>query len=94
MAGPKLEVVKFGFYVFFPVGVMLYFGGPDFYDKYVKGLKFWPDYDTTYQPPKTSEEVRGALDRMKAEREERWRKAYQARQQQQQSETQNNEKSL
>ncbi|KAI7899651.1 uncharacterized protein BX663DRAFT_554825 [Cokeromyces recurvatus] len=85
MGGPRLEVFKFGFYVFFPVGVMLYFGGPEFYDKYVKGIKFWPDINTTYvsnedelhKPPSTSEEVKSALDKMKAEREERWRKAFQ-----------------
>lgn len=37
------------------------------------------------QPPKTSEEVRAALERMKSEREDRWmRKAMQARQEKQQ----------
>ncbi|CAM0142448.1 hypothetical protein VKS41_002051 [Umbelopsis sp. WA50703] len=81
MGGPRLEVVKFGVYVFFPVGVMLYFGGPDFYDKYVRGINFWPDFEKTHQPPKTSDEVRAALDKMKSEREERWmKKAMQARQ--------------
>ncbi|KAI8644764.1 hypothetical protein BD408DRAFT_412861 [Parasitella parasitica] len=75
MGGPRLEVVKFGFYVFFPVGVMLYFGGPEFYDSYVKGIKFWPDINTTYKPPTTSEEVKSALDKMKSDREDRWRKA-------------------
>ncbi|KAG1123485.1 hypothetical protein G6F42_010505 [Rhizopus arrhizus] len=77
MGGPRLEVVKFGFYVFFPVGVMLYFGGPEFYDNYVKGIKCWPDINTTYKPPTTSEEVRSALDKMKSDREDRWRKALQ-----------------
>ncbi|KAF1797604.1 hypothetical protein V8B55DRAFT_1514836 [Mucor lusitanicus] len=77
MGGPRLEVVKFGFYVFFPVGVMLYFGGPEFYDNYVKGIKFWPDINTTYKPPTTSEEVKSALDKMKSDREDRWRKALQ-----------------
>ncbi|KAJ2959375.1 hypothetical protein NQZ79_g5158 [Umbelopsis isabellina] len=82
MGGPRLEVAKFGVYVFFPVGVMLYFGGPDFYDKYVRGINFWPDFEKTHQPPKTTDEVRAALDKMKSEREERWmKKAMQARQQ-------------
>ncbi|KAH8550930.1 hypothetical protein BGW37DRAFT_496549 [Umbelopsis sp. PMI_123] len=86
MGGPRLEVVKFGVYVFFPVGVMLYFGGPDFYDKYVRGINFWPEFEKTHQPPKTSDEVRAALEKMKTEREERWmRKAMQARQEQQQT---------
>ncbi|KAI9314125.1 hypothetical protein BX666DRAFT_501820 [Dichotomocladium elegans] len=82
MGGPRLEVVKFGFYVFFPVGVMLYFGGPDFYDKHVKGIKFWPDYEKTTKPPTTSDEVRETMNLLKAQREERWRK-YREEQQQQ-----------
>ncbi|GAB5588295.1 hypothetical protein Unana1_03195 [Umbelopsis nana] len=85
MGGPRLEVVKFGVYVFFPVGVMLYFGGPDFYDKYVRGINFWPEFEKTHQPPKTSDEVRAALDKMKSEREQRWmKKAMQARHEEQQ----------
>lgn len=43
-----MKSIQFGFYVFFPVGVMLYFGGPEFYENYVKGIKFWPDINTTY----------------------------------------------
>lgn len=39
---------QFGVYVFFPVGVMLYFGGPDFYDKYVRGINFWPEFEKTH----------------------------------------------
>ncbi|KAI9284452.1 hypothetical protein BC943DRAFT_325674 [Umbelopsis sp. AD052] len=89
MAGPKLEVVKFGVYVFFPVGVMLYFGGPGFYDHYVRGINFWPDFQKTHQPPKTSEDVRAALEKMKSEREDRWmKKAMQARQEKQQQQEQ------
>ncbi|KAI9243479.1 hypothetical protein BDA99DRAFT_530241 [Phascolomyces articulosus] len=84
MGGPRLEVVKFGFYVFFPVGVMLYFGGPDFYDKHVKGIRFWPDYETTTKPPTTSDEVKDTLATLKAQREERWRQ-YREQQQQQES---------
>ncbi|KAL0090604.1 hypothetical protein J3Q64DRAFT_1007721 [Phycomyces blakesleeanus] len=80
MGGPRLEVIKFGVYVFFPVGVMLYFGGPGFYDQYVKGIKFWPDYNTTYKPPTTSEEIKASLEKMKAEREERWRQNMRAKQ--------------
>ncbi|CAO3684770.1 unnamed protein product [Rhizopus stolonifer] len=75
MGGPQLEVVKFGFYVFFPVGTMLYFGGPGFYDTFVKGIKFWPDYEKTYQPPTSPEDLKASLEKFKAEREERWRQA-------------------
>ncbi|KAI9023031.1 hypothetical protein CLU79DRAFT_750045 [Phycomyces nitens] len=80
MGGPRLEVAKFGVYVFFPVGIMLYFGGPGFYDQYVKGIKFWPDYNTTYKPPTTSDEVKASLEKMKADREERWRQNIRAKQ--------------
>lgn len=31
MAGPNLELVKFGIYVFFPVAIMLHYGNPDWY---------------------------------------------------------------
>lgn len=54
---------------------MLYFGGPEFYDKYVKGIKFWPDYETTHKPPTTPDDVKDTLAKLKAEREERWRQA-------------------
>ncbi|KAG1450943.1 hypothetical protein G6F46_011485 [Rhizopus delemar] len=75
MGGPQLEVIKFGFYVFYPVGTMLCFGGPFFYEKFVKDIHFWPDYETTYQPPKTINDVKSALEILKAEREERWKRA-------------------
>ncbi|KAF9335632.1 hypothetical protein BG006_011057 [Podila minutissima] len=56
MAGPKLEVFKFGVYIFTPVMFMVYFGkedalvayssrvkcAPEFYDKHVRNSKFWP----------------------------------------------------
>ncbi|KAG0172186.1 hypothetical protein DFQ28_004156 [Apophysomyces sp. BC1034] len=80
MGGPRLEVIKFGFYVFFPLGTMIYFGGPDFYDQHVKTIKFWPDYETTHKPPTTSSEIREELEKMKTVREERWRKALQTKQ--------------
>ncbi|KAJ2611231.1 hypothetical protein GGH99_008426 [Coemansia sp. RSA 1285] len=35
MGGPGLEVVKFTFYVFAPIGFMVYFGGPSFYERFV-----------------------------------------------------------
>ncbi|KAJ1816634.1 hypothetical protein LPJ56_002295 [Coemansia sp. RSA 2599] len=47
MGGPGLEVIKFTFYVFMPMGFMVYFGGPGFYERYVA--------DETYKfnaPPK------------------------------------------
>ncbi|EHS64323.1 uncharacterized protein PGTG_20934 [Puccinia graminis f. sp. tritici CRL 75-36-700-3] len=35
MAGPNLELAKFGMYVFFPILVMVHYGDPDWYHKYV-----------------------------------------------------------
>ena len=35
MAGPNLEIFKFGFYVFFPVAIMFHYGKPEWYDKHV-----------------------------------------------------------
>ncbi|CAG8525134.1 15381_t:CDS:10 [Acaulospora morrowiae] len=35
MAGPNLELFKFGLYVFFPVAAMYYFGSPEFYEKHI-----------------------------------------------------------
>ncbi|WVR08605.1 hypothetical protein IAU60_005660 [Kwoniella sp. DSM 27419] len=70
MAGPNLEIVKFGFYMFFPIYVMFKFGDPEWYTEYVAPYKqvLWPEYETTYQPPKTSEGLKEELARMKAER--------------------------
>ncbi|RUP52275.1 hypothetical protein BC936DRAFT_149532 [Jimgerdemannia flammicorona] len=75
MGGPKLEVFKFGVYIFFPVGVMLYFGGPDFYNKFVSHINFWPPVEQTHRPPTTREDIQRELERLRIEREERWRKA-------------------
>jgi hypothetical protein len=35
MAGPNLEVFKFGLYVFFPVAMMVHYGNPVWYQKHV-----------------------------------------------------------
>jgi len=70
MAGPNLELFKFGLYVFFPVGVMFYFGNPDWYQKHVVPLrdKFWPPEQKTIKPPHDSETLRSELARLRAER--------------------------
>ena len=35
MAGPHLEVARFGLYVFFPIAMMLHYGNPDWFEKHV-----------------------------------------------------------
>ncbi|KAI8352313.1 hypothetical protein B0O80DRAFT_454263 [Mortierella sp. GBAus27b] len=42
MAGPKLEIFKFGVYIFTPVMFMVYFGAPEFYDKHVRQSRYYP----------------------------------------------------
>jgi len=47
---------------------MYYFGDPDFYNKHIKGMKFWPSEDKTNQPPTTKEELHAELAKLKAKR--------------------------
>lgn len=35
MAGPNLEIFKFGLYVFFPVAIMFHYGNPEWYERHV-----------------------------------------------------------
>lgn len=35
MAGPNLEIFKFGLYVFFPVAILVHYGNPVWYQKHV-----------------------------------------------------------
>lgn len=45
MAGPNLEVFKFGLYLFFPLAIMIHYGDPDWYRNNVLPIRdqFWPD---------------------------------------------------
>ena len=47
---------------------MYYFGSPDFFDKYVKNLKFWPDEEKTNRPPVEKEDIKAALEELKRAR--------------------------
>ncbi|GAK65399.1 mitochondrial cytochrome c oxidase assembly factor protein [Moesziomyces antarcticus] len=77
MAGPNLELFKFGMYLFFPLAVMVHYGDPEWYHRNVLPIRdqFWPKEESLYRPPRTSDDVRTALDEMKqkrlARREER-----------------------
>ncbi|CCG82678.1 Putative uncharacterized protein [Taphrina deformans PYCC 5710] len=82
MAGGNLELFKFGFYVMFPIGSMYYFGSPDFFENYVKNLKFWPDEEKTNRPPVEREDIKSALEELKKDRLAR-KAAREAREQQQ-----------
>ncbi|KAI9601676.1 hypothetical protein H4Q26_001509 [Puccinia striiformis f. sp. tritici PST-130] len=73
MAGPNLELAKFGMYVFFPILVMVHYGDPDWYHRYVV-----PDRDQFLKtdkmapsPPRNRSELQQELDHFKQLREER-----------------------
>lgn len=40
MAGPNLELFKFGLYLFFPLAVMLHYGDVEFYNRNVLPVSF------------------------------------------------------
>ncbi|KAK0526170.1 hypothetical protein OC835_005382 [Tilletia horrida] len=64
MAGPSLEVFKFGLYLFFPLAIMVHYGDPEWYHEHVLP-----------HPPRNSTDVKAALEDMRqkriARREER-----------------------
>ncbi|KAK1923029.1 hypothetical protein DB88DRAFT_493514 [Papiliotrema laurentii] len=70
MAGPNIEVFKFGLYMFFPVWIMFKFGDPAWYTEYVQPYKdvLFPQYETTNKPPKTQPELKAELARLKEAR--------------------------
>ncbi|KAJ1035737.1 hypothetical protein NDA13_000397 [Ustilago tritici] len=70
MAGPNLELFKFGVYLFFPLAVMVHYGDPEWYHRNVLPIRdqFWPKEESLYRPPRNSDDVKSALDEMKAKR--------------------------
>jgi len=70
MAGPNLEIFKFGLYLFFPLALMIQFGSPDWYRKNVTPYKdsIFPKESATYKPPHTRTGVITELERLKAQR--------------------------
>lgn len=71
MGGPFLEGMRFGLYLFLPIGFMYYFNLPEFHDKHVRTVKFYPDRETLNQPPRTTEEAKQEFRRLLAQAEER-----------------------
>ncbi|GHJ86987.1 hypothetical protein NliqN6_3389 [Naganishia liquefaciens] len=73
MGGPNLEILRFAMYLAVPTASILYFGDPEWYDRYVVpyGKKIWPDYETTHKPPHTQAGVKEQLEKYKAERLQR-----------------------
>ncbi|PWN26241.1 hypothetical protein BDZ90DRAFT_280769 [Jaminaea rosea] len=70
MAGPNLEVFKFGLYLFFPLAIMVHYGDPDWYRKHVLPIRdeFWPRENTLFKPPRNSTDLKSTLEEMKEQR--------------------------
>ncbi|KAK9762169.1 hypothetical protein K7432_012357 [Basidiobolus ranarum] len=68
MGTSRLEVFKFGVYVFFPVGVMLYFGHQKFYDKYLNGVVFYPPAEVCNVPANNKKDLQEQMAQLRAER--------------------------
>ncbi|KAF2443756.1 hypothetical protein P171DRAFT_486476 [Karstenula rhodostoma CBS 690.94] len=64
MAGPNLEVFKFGMYIMFPIGIMYYFGTN--LDGKFSVPDFWPKPEQTHRIPFEREEIKAELERLKA----------------------------
>ncbi|EIN07807.1 hypothetical protein PUNSTDRAFT_70056 [Punctularia strigosozonata HHB-11173 SS5] len=71
MGGPNLEVFKFALYVFFPVAMMVHYGDPEWYRKYVLPYReriFVPQERLTTHIPGDQSTLRDELARIKAEK--------------------------
>ncbi|CAO1616050.1 unnamed protein product [Parajaminaea phylloscopi] len=70
MAGPNLEIFKFGLYLFFPLAVMVHYGDPDWYRRHVLPIRdeFWPKESTLFKPPRNPNDLKSTLDEMKEQR--------------------------
>ncbi|KAF2180232.1 hypothetical protein K469DRAFT_291015 [Zopfia rhizophila CBS 207.26] len=66
MAGPNLEVFKFGMYILFPIGIMYYFGTN--LDDRFSVPEFWPKQEQTHKIPYEREEIKSELERLRAKR--------------------------
>ncbi|KAK8191085.1 hypothetical protein HDK77DRAFT_457446 [Phyllosticta capitalensis] len=66
MAGPNLEVFKFGLYILFPIGYMWYFGTN--LEERFSVPDFWPKDNQTHKIPFEKDEIQSELARMKARR--------------------------
>lgn len=63
MAGPNLEVFKFGMYILFPIGIMYYFGTN--LDGKFTVPDFWPKPGQTHKIPYDRDEITKELERIK-----------------------------
>ncbi|KAF2002453.1 hypothetical protein P154DRAFT_431098 [Amniculicola lignicola CBS 123094] len=62
MAGPNLEVFKFGMYIMFPIGIMYYFGTN--LDGKFAVPDFWPKPGQTHKIPYDRDEIAKEVERL------------------------------
>ncbi|KAJ3359919.1 hypothetical protein GGF32_008937 [Allomyces javanicus] len=67
MGTTRLEVFKFGIYVFAPIYVMYFTGIPSYFEKEVVPLrnKLFRLNDPTYQPPQATEDIHAHMDKLR-----------------------------
>ncbi|KDN47535.1 hypothetical protein K437DRAFT_206503, partial [Tilletiaria anomala UBC 951] len=70
MAGPNLELFKFGLYLFFPLAVMVHYGDPEWYHKNVLPIRdtFWPKEKNLYKPPRNEKDLKSELAELRRQR--------------------------
>ncbi|KAH7058882.1 hypothetical protein B0J12DRAFT_567510 [Macrophomina phaseolina] len=66
MAGPNLEIFKFGLYILFPIGYMYYFGTN--LEERFSVPDFWPKEGQTHKIPYEKDEIQSELSRLRARR--------------------------
>ncbi|KAJ1776825.1 hypothetical protein LPJ77_003244 [Coemansia sp. RSA 2523] len=71
MGGPGLEVAKFTLYVFMPIGFMVYFGGPGFYERYVAEHVYNFAPPPRRNLPTETSDIKKALEESRLMREQR-----------------------
>ncbi|KAI9656368.1 MAG: hypothetical protein M1831_004620 [Alyxoria varia] len=72
LSGTRLEILKFAFYISFPIGFMYYFGvnlTNDETSPFREAARdFWPDREMTHKVPFEREEIREEMERLRARR--------------------------
>ncbi|QSZ37829.1 hypothetical protein DSL72_008929 [Monilinia vaccinii-corymbosi] len=66
MGGPNLEVLKFGMYIMFPIGIMYYYGTN--LDSRFSVPDFWPKKEQTNRIPFEKDEIKAELERLRQRR--------------------------
>ena len=72
LSGTRLEVLKFAFYISFPIGFMYYFGvnlSDDDTSPFRGAARdFWPDREMTHKVPFEREEIKEEMERLRERR--------------------------